>query len=137
MKKAITGSAIIFAYVNIVPYISRIWRGLDWVTQYLPDKGYLISGLLFFLGFASVPAIPLILAFLLRKWIPITFVVSTVTATALLVYWHHDYDLASDAQAAIGLIFIPIYTATITAVIAGIVAVFELLIRRKRKVADN
>lgn len=121
------------AYVNIVPYASRIWRGLDWVAQYLPGEGHLVDGLLFFGGFASLVAIPLVVTFLHRKWIPITFVVSMIVATALLSYWHHNYDLASDAQAAIGLVFIPIYVAMITGVVAGIIGAIEYLIRRTRR----
>lgn len=133
MKKAIIGSVALVVYVNLVPYACRIWRGLDWVAQYLPDEGHLVSGLLFFGGFASLVAIPLVVSFLLRRWIPITFVVSIIVATALLSFWHHNYDLASDAQAAIGLIFIPMYAANITGVAAAITGVIEYLIRRKKK----
>ena len=137
MKKSVIGSVIILAYVNLVPYACRIWRGVEWVFQYLPDEGHRLSGLLFFGGFASLPAIPLVAAFLLRKRIPVTLFVSIIAATALLVFWHHDYDLRSDAQAAIGLIFIPMYAAAITAIVAGLVGVIELLIRRDRKVAPK
>ena len=137
MKKAIVGSVIIFAYVNLIPFVCRVWRGIEWVIQYLPDEGHRISGLIFFGSFASLPAIPLVSAFLLRKRIPVTFVVSIIVATALLFFWHHDYDLTSDAQAAIGLIFIPMYAAAITAIVAGLTGVIEHLIRRDRKVAHK
>jgi hypothetical protein len=46
--------------------------------------------------------------------VPVTLFASIIAATALPVFWHHDYDLSSDAQAAIRLIFIPMYTAAIT-----------------------
>ena len=46
--------------------------------------------------------------------VPVTLFESIIAATALLVFWHHDHDLRSDAQAAIRLIFIPMYTAAIT-----------------------
>jgi hypothetical protein len=137
MKKAIIGSVGILVYVNLLPYACRIWRGLDWVAQYLPDEGHLVFGLLLFGGFASLPAIPLIVAFLLRKRIPITFVVSIIVATALLSFWHHNYDLASDAQAAIGLVFIPIFAAAITGGIAAITGVIEFLIGRNRNTANQ
>ncbi len=134
MKKAIIGSGIILLYVNIIPYACRIWRGLDWVAQYLPDNNdHLILGLIFFGIFASLPAIPLIAAFLLRKWIPVTFVLLIVVTTALLGFWHHDYDLASDAQAAIGLVFIPIIATMITSVVAGIIGIIEFFVRRNGK----
>jgi hypothetical protein len=137
MKKGIIGSVIILVYVILLPYACRIWRGIEWVAQYLPDEGHRISGLLYFGGFASLPSIPLVLVFLLRRWIPITYVVSIIVSTSLLVFWHHDYDIALDAQAAIGLIFIPLYVTTITAVVSGLIAVIEFLIRRNRKVANN
>jgi len=134
MKKAIIGSAVILLYVNFIPYACRIWRGLDWVAQYLPDnKDHLISGLIFIGIFASLPAIPLIAAFLLRKWIPVAFFLSIIVATALLGFWHHNYDLASDAQAAIGLIIIPIMATMITSVVAGIVGTIEFFVRRNGK----
>jgi hypothetical protein len=133
MKKTIISSFIIVAYVNIVPYACRLWRGLDWVAQYLPDnKDHLISGLLFVGIFASLPAIPLIVVFLLRKWIPITFALSIICATTLLCLWHHNYDLASDAQAAIGLMFIPIFATVLTSVGAGIIGIIEFLVRRRK-----
>ena len=134
MRKTVTYSLIILAYVNLVPYVCRMWRGFDFVAQYLPDKGHLISGICFFGGFASLPAIPLFVVFLCRKNIPITFVTSIIVATALLVFWNYDYDLATDAQAAAGLIFIPLYAATITGVIAAITGSIEFLIRRRNKV---
>ena len=134
MKKAIIGSAVILLCVNLIPYACRIWRGLDWVAQYLPDNNdHLISGLLFIGIFASLPAIPLIAAFLLRKWIPVTFFLSIILATALLGFWHHNYDLASDAQAAIGLVIIPIMATMITSAVAGIVGTIEFFVRRNSK----
>jgi hypothetical protein len=138
MKKTIIGSVLILAYVNLVPYACRLWRGLDWVAQYFPftaEGPILITllGVILLVAFASLPAIPLSAAFLLRKWIPITFFLSIIVATTLLGFWHHDYDLASDAQAAIGLFFIPIYTTMLTSVIAGISGTIEYLVRRNRK----
>jgi len=138
MKKTIISSFIIVAYVNIVPYACRLWRGLDWVAQYLPDnKDHLILGLIFVGIFASLPAIPLIGVFLLRKWIPVTCVLSIICATTLLCLWHHNYDLASDAQAAIGLVFIPIFATVLTSVGAGIIGTIEFLLRRRKKGAQQ
>jgi hypothetical protein len=138
MKKAIIGSAVILLYVNFIPYACRIWRGLDWMAQYLPDnKDHLISGLIFIGIFASLPAIPLIAAFLLRKWIPVAFFLSIIVATALLGFWHHNYDLASDAQAAIGLVIIPIMATMITSVVVGIIGIIEFFVRRRKKGAQQ
>jgi hypothetical protein len=135
MKKAVIGSAIIIVYTNVVPYVCRLWRGAEWASQYLPDEGHRLSGMFFFGTFATLPSIPLVVAFLARKWIPLTASLSFIVATFFLVLWHHDYDLASDAQSAIGLLVIPLYVTLITFIISGFIAGMELLIRRKRKIS--
>ena len=128
----VVGAIVLLFYVNLLPYACRLYRGAEWAAQYLPDKGHTLSGLLFFGGFASLPALPLIASFWLRKHLPFTFLTAGLVATVLLVAWHHNYDLAADAQAAIGLVFIPIYAALITGVAAGITAGAEWLIRKAR-----
>jgi len=130
MRKDLILSLGILAYVNILPYASRIGGGITSVAQYLPDKGHFIFGLFFMGFFASLPAIPLILGLSLRKRIPITFAVSVIMATLMLWFWHHDYDLVSDAQAAVGLVFIPIYVAVITIVILVILGLIEVGVRK-------
>ena len=133
MKKAVIGSAIIVAYTNLVPYVCRMWRGAEWAAQYLSDEGHRLSGMLFFGAFATRHSIPLVAAFLLRMWIPVTFFVSIIVATALLVFWHHDYDLASDAQAAIGIVLMTLYVTLITGIISGSIAGMEFLIHKKQR----
>jgi hypothetical protein len=133
MKKAIIGSVALLAYVNIIPYACREWRGIDWVPEYLPDEGHLISGLLLIGGVASLAAIPLIVTFLLRKKIPITFVVSIIIATAVLSSWHYNDSRAASTNAVIGLFCIPIYAAAITGVAAVIIGLIEYLSRRKER----
>lgn len=137
MKKSVIGSVIVLAYVNLVPYICRMGRDVEWVAQYLPDEGHRLSGLFYFGSFAPLPAIPLVVVLLFRTRLPVTFAVSILVATTLLVFWHHNYDIASDAQAVIGLIFIPMYATLITAVVSGFTAVIEFLIRRNRKIATK
>jgi hypothetical protein len=137
MKKNIVGSAILLLYIILLPYACRLYRGMDWAAQYLPDEGHLVAGLLFFGGFASLPAIPLIAAFWLRKHVPVTFILSIVIATGFLAFWHHDYDLASDAQAAIGLIIIPLYASILTALVVAVIAVVELVVKKARKIASQ
>lgn len=137
MKKSVIGSVIVLAYVNLVPYACRMGRDVEWVAQYLPDEGHRLSGLFYFGSFAPLPAIPLVVVLLFRTRLPVTFAVSILVATTLLVFWHHNYDIASDAQAAIGLIFIPMYATLITAVVSGFTAVIEFLIRRNRKIATK
>lgn len=127
--KNIVGAIALLLYVNLLPYACRLYRGIDWAVQYFPDHAHFLSGMLFFGGFASLPALPLIAVFWLRKWLPATFAVACLVATGLLAAWHHNYDLAADAQAAIGLVFIPIYVALLTGLAAGITAVVESIIK--------
>jgi hypothetical protein len=138
MKKSIISFFIIVAYVNLLPYACRLWRGLDWVTQYFPcpnEEPILISLLwiIFFIAWASLPAVPLFAAFLLRKSIPLTFFLSKFVAIALLVYGHYDNDLTSSSTAAISLIIIPIEVAVITSAVAGVFGTIEFLVRRRKK----
>ena len=130
MKTAIFGSLGILILVNVLPYACRLWHGLEWAGQYLPDGGQPWVGFLFFGAFATIPAIPLIAALFLRTWIPITFILSLITATAALSYFHHDYDLSADAQAALGLVVIPIFAAGIILGVFVIAGLIELLIRK-------
>jgi hypothetical protein len=137
VRADVMGSMFLLAYVNLLPYACRMYRGLGWVAQYPPDEGHFAAGLLLFGSFASLSAIPLVAAFLLRKQLPATFFVSLVVTTGLLVFWHHGYDLAADAQAAIGLIFIPIYTAAITALATSAAAVVEWISGSRRRGANT
>ena len=114
LKWKAAASALILAYINLLPYLCRLHRGVDWAAQYLPDSDGSVPGLLFLHAFASLPAIPLILALWVGKRARWALAGSFLVATVLLVHWHHDYDLASDAQAAIGLLFIPMYTNALT-----------------------
>ena len=132
VTRNIVGALALVFYVNLLPYACRLYRGIDWATQYLPDKGHLLPGLLLFGGFASLPAIPLVALFWLRKHLPFTFSTASLVTPGLLVAWHHNYDLAADAQAAIGLIFIPIYAALLTGVAAVLTAGAEWIVNKVR-----
>ncbi|MCW8924838.1 MAG: hypothetical protein OQJ84_01175 [Xanthomonadales bacterium] len=109
MKPKTSWSLAALLYVNLLPYLCRLPRGLDWAMQYLPDPGYEILGIIFLHGFFSLPAIPLLVG--IRKstlsrapWLLPLLVISILTC-----YINYDYDLASDAQAAIGLVFFPVF----------------------------
>ena len=98
-------------YVNILPYMCRLPKGINWTKQYLPDEGHLIGGLIFFHCFYSIPAVLLILSIYTSKKYAIPFIFTFLTVTIATIYLNYGYDLASDAQAAIGLIFMPIITS--------------------------
>ncbi len=111
------------------PLISRAYRGIDWIAQYVPDAGIFSVGTMFFIGFSAIPSIIVFIAFMLSKnplYAP--GVLSLITCLSLLAKWHHDNDISSDPQAAISLVFIPIYSAAIGIVAALIGLIFQLLI---------
>ena len=99
----------VLIWVNALPYLSRLPRGLDWATQYLPDEGFLVPGLILIHAMFSLPAVPL--NWSLRKkgkpgviWALALGVVSVITW-----YTHKDWDLGADAQAATGLVIFPLF----------------------------
>lgn len=110
MKKHIY-AVLALVYVNLLPYLSRLPHGAEWVKQYLPDEGFFIPGLFFFHSFYSMPAVILIISVYSSKRYAIPFITTFLVLTLITVYLNHDYDLAADAQAAIGLIFIPMIEA--------------------------
>ena len=108
------------AYFIALPYLSRIGGGWEWVAQYVPPADQLISGLLFFAAFSAIPGVMLVaLASGPKGGSRRSLVIAFVLMSALTAFFHHDYDLASDAQAAIGLVVIPFYVAG-----CGLVAFF-------------
>lgn len=136
MKKSVAGTLLIILYTIFIPYLSRIWKGFAWVKQYFPEHKHSFLGFLFFSAAASVAAVPVIAAFLLRRYIPISFIISFILTTVILVYWHHDYDLSSDAQAALGLLVIPFISAFITGIILAISGAIEFF-RGKKIINSN
>ena len=106
--RQLTWSTGVLIWVNALPYLSRLPRGLDWAAQYLPDEGFLVPGLIFIHTMFSLPAVPLIWS--LRKkekpgviWALALGVVSVITWST-----HKDWDLGADAQAATGLVIFPL-----------------------------
>jgi len=100
-------------FINFLPYLSRVAGGWEWVAQYWPDPGYELFGLLFFHSCYSTAAIPIILGIFRSRTSRLPWLLPLVVVTALTVLIHHNYDLASDAQAAIGLMVFPLFTMVI------------------------
>jgi len=107
-------SVFVLLFINLLPYLCRLPHGMNWVKQYVPDSGLSLEWILWFHAFASLPSIPPILAALIGKKGTLAFILSLVISISFLAYYHHDYDLASDAQAAVGLVFIPVYATSIS-----------------------
>jgi len=100
-------------FMNLLPYLSRIAGGWAWVAQYWPDPGYELIGLLLFHSFYSTAAIPIILGIFRSRTSRLPWLLPLIVVTILTVLINHNYDLASDAQAAIGLIVFPLFTMMI------------------------
>jgi len=131
MNKKFTWSLLALVYVNVLPYLSRLWGGLDWVAQYLPDHGIASVGMLFFHAFYSLPAIPLIISIWTSKTSRAPWVSTLAVVTILTVMANATYDLASDAQAAIGLIFFPFFIMLLGFVALGIGGYIQRVRARK------
>jgi hypothetical protein len=103
-------SIAVLIWVNALPYCSRLPVGTDWAAQYLPDKGFLVPGLILFHAMYSMPAIPLIWS-LQRGMKPRMFWILALLVVSVLTWaFNKDYDLSTDAQAAIGLVIFPLLT---------------------------
>ena len=107
---------IVVALIGIaLPYLARIpgmfSRGPDWLTSYF---GSGLGAFVYFGAFNAINWGAIVLGSLAFRSIP-AVVVAAGVGFALPVYGHATLDLASDAQAAIGLIFIPIYSLPLVA----------------------
>jgi hypothetical protein len=113
-----------------LPYLARLPLGLEWALQYLPDEGKLLFGLAFFSAFNCIPALVAMVAFANSKkagaWVgAIPFLVMSVAT--ILAHW--NYDLASDAQAAIWLIVAPVAIALLGGVVFAVSYVLSLFLK--------
>ena len=138
MKPGIRTIALV-AYFVVLPYLSRIGGGVDWVAQYVPPPDKLIFGLLFFGAFSAVPGVVLsALSAGRRGAARLPLVAAFLGMSALTVVFHHDYDLAADAQAAIGLVIWPFYVTAGGLIIHASFAGVDWLLRRlKAKPGDR
>jgi hypothetical protein len=114
------GVRVIIAITGILlPYLVRIPRGSLWVAQYtnISAFGYLFFGAFNAIAWGSVIA----WSFLYRRAFLLIF--PAVFTFGFLGYMHYRLDLAADPQAAIGVIFIPIYSIPFS-VVGGVIGYF-------------
>jgi hypothetical protein len=131
--RQLSWSVGVLIWVNALPYLSRLPRGLEWVAQYLPDEGWLVFGLLFFQAFHSAPAIPLIKSLRESGKPGLFWALALLAVTFLTWIFNKDYDLAADAQAAMGLVIFPVMTMGAA---YGILALGRRLQNNETKRAD-
>lgn len=100
----------------LLPYLVRIPGGSSWLHQYT-DVG--IGGFLFFGIFNAIPWIAILsFTFLYKR--KLSIIAPALFGFIPLAWVHSVYDLSADAQAAIGLVFIPIY-ALVPIAMGGII----------------
>ena len=109
----------------LLPYAARLPRGAEWIGQYTSSG---LGGALFLGGFNAIAWGSILLVSLLYRR-PASLLVPAIGGFGFLAWAHYNLDLASDAQAAIALVFIPIYAVPVIAV-SG--AIGYLLDRRLR-----
>ncbi len=111
----------------LLPYAARLPGGIAWLKQYT-DAG--LSGFLFLSAFNAIAwGAILALSFLYRR--ALSMAVPAVLGFGFLAWAHATLDLASDAQAPIGLVFIPIYA--LLPILVGGVAGYVLDRRLRRR----
>ena len=89
----------------LLPYAARLPRGVDWLQQYTDSD---IGGWLFLGGFNAIAWGAIVaVSFLYKR--PSSVWAPALLGFGFLAFAHYSLDLASDAQAAVALAFIPIY----------------------------
>lgn len=100
----------------MLPYLARVpgmlVGGSQWLSSYLAGG---VSGM-FLLAFFNLPVWGSLLglSFLVRK--PSPLVLPAIFGFGFVAYAHAGLDLGADAQAAVALIFIPLYALPIIAI---------------------
>lgn len=129
---AMNNARLLIVIVGILlPYAARVpgiaLKGAEWFTSYLPDT---LAAFMFFsawnaVSWGSILAVTFAYRNPRSAWFP------AVLGFASLIYGHATLDLSSDAQAAIGLIFIPIYSLPLVLIGWLIGFIFDRTVFRK------
>lgn len=133
--KNVNVTRIIIAITGILlPYLVRLPRGGAWVAQYTDVS---LGGLLFFSAFNAIAwGSIILLSFRFRR--PGPLLLPWLAGFAFLGWAHHSLDLAADAQAAIALVFIPIYALLPIAIGGALgIVVDRLMMRHDKKAQDQ
>jgi hypothetical protein len=114
---------------ELVPFLARLMivpvRGWEWITDYAPDVG----AILFLAALNLIPAIALYAASKASKRAPLAFWFAAATGLAFLLWAHGTINLRASSTAALGLFFIPIYTAIVATVGWAIGLLVHVIVR--------
>ena len=120
---------LVFFIGMILPYIARIPRGLEWLRQYT-DVG--LGGWLLLGAFNAIAWGAILCASLFYRR-PQSLLWPSIPGFGFLAYAHYSLDLSADAQAAVALIFIPIYALVPVFIGAVIGYIADRMARRNDK----
>lgn len=115
-----TTARIAIAIVGILlPYIARLPGGTAWVSQYSGNGvgAFILLGAFNAIAWGSMVA----LSFLYHR--PASLLFPCVAGFAFLAWAHYNLDLAADAQAAVALVFIPVF-ALLPIAVGGVLGYF-------------
>ena len=121
-SRQIAWSVAVLIWLNALPYLSRLYKGWDWVAGILPDgSGFpFLLGLLFVHAIYSLPAIPLVRALNKSQRPTLPWAIALGVVSAFIVFAFKDVDLCCDANAAIILVNIPLFAMGIAFVILAV-----------------
>jgi hypothetical protein len=120
--KQIAWSVSVLIWLNALPYLSRLYKGWDWVAGILPDgSGFpFLLGLLFVHAIYSLPVIPFVRAMIRSHRPTLPWVIALGIVSVFIVFTFKDVDLCCDANAAITLVNIPLFAMGIAFVILAV-----------------
>lgn len=114
----------------LLPYAARLPRGIGWLQQYTDTSP---GGWLFLAAFNAIAwGALLAISFLYRQ--VVSLVAPCLLGFGFLAWAHCAIDLSADPQAAIALVFIPIY-ALVPISVGGVVGYIVDRRLRRRDVA--
>jgi hypothetical protein len=111
----------------LLPYLVRVPRGWHLLSQYLDTS---LAGALLLAGCNAIAWGAILLATLAYRH-PVSVLAPALAGFGFLAYAHFGLDLASDAQAPIALVFIPIYALLPIAIGAIVGYVIDRILRRR------
>jgi hypothetical protein len=109
------------------PHAARIPGGWDWFAQYGSDLG--LMGFLFLHGFNALAWFTILACCWMLDYSRWSWILGIV-GFGFLAWAHGTLDLCADAQSAVALVFIPIWSAGITLLALAIAFIFRFVHQR-------